>query len=108
MRQFLLTVALSGAVAAGMTGTALADCAQDSVAEKAGAPVLVAEGAATSQTSASETSGALVVAAGSGPSKRPVSRPVAQPVIPQGTPMRQPITPSVPQPPAPLRTTPAR
>src|SRR5688572_12910809 len=103
MRQFLLTIALSGAVAAGMAGAALSDCVHETVAENASTPVQVAEEAGTSQTSASEIPGAIEVAAGSGPTNRVVSRPVSQPVIPTGTPMRQPITPRIPQPPAPAR-----
>jgi hypothetical protein len=102
MRQFLLTIALSGTVAAGMAEAALADCVHETVAE-ASTPVEVAEEAGTSQTSASGIPGAIDVAAGTGQSNRGVSRPVSQPVIPTGTPMRQPITPRVPQPPAPAR-----
>lgn len=105
MRQFLFTLALSGAVAAGMAGTALADCASETVAQEDSTPVQVADEAGTSQTSASGIPGAFEVAAGSRPSNRGVSRPVSQPVIPIGTPMRQPITPSVPQPPSQLRIT---
>jgi hypothetical protein len=103
MRQFLLTIALSGAVAAGMAGAAFADCVHETVAEKSSTPLQVAEEAGTSQTSASGIPGAVDVAAGTGRSDKGVSRTVSQPVIPIGTPMRQPITPRVPQPPAPAR-----
>jgi uncharacterized membrane protein len=104
MRHPLLKLALAGALAAGMTGMALADCASETVAQNA-TPVEAAE-AGTTQTSGSAAPGSFDVAAGSGPANRGVSRPVAQPVIPIGTPMRQPITPSVPQPPR--STAPAR
>lgn len=110
MRQFLLKVTLSSALAAGMAATAMA-CPSVTASQDDSAYLQLAQ--ASGGSSGGGTSGsAPSTGSTTGTTTSPAARPPAgtgRPVIPPNTPMRDPITPRTPpQPGQSQNTSPAR